>query len=330
MRLDRVPNVWQRLLSNTEGHSAIEYSLILALVVGSIVLSGGLLVRTSQNISILGKNGFSEIAGPAGPTDSQGRHGLQSLEVEFESKLARSVPVGLLVFLMTCAAYGTYVLWRMSQPKKEQTAEKESAADTTNSLFDKRQNILRIISSDMHFLLESRLEVRHLMSKRVTTVDPKTTVKQITETMTTQQLRHLMVCDHSRLIGVISDRDLHKSNAHIASDLMTKNPICVEPDSAVGPAITQLMNKRISCLPVTANGELVGVLTKTDLMMALQCTLQVLGKLSAELRSAQEPHSFATADSSTTLPSDNDSTPVAIAPLDFLHPGTAQIPNSAR
>lgn len=54
----------------------------------------------------------------------------------------------------------------------------------------------------------------------------------------------------------------------------------------VSPAITLLVRRRISSLPVVAGEELVGVLTTTDLMMALQCALHALQKVSTEIAAA--------------------------------------------
>lgn len=42
-----------------------------------------------------------------------------------------------------------------------------------DAVFQKRQEIYTILSNQMHALLDSRLEVRHIMSKRLATVSPK-------------------------------------------------------------------------------------------------------------------------------------------------------------
>jgi CBS domain-containing protein len=272
-----------RFLVGTGGHSAIEYAFLLALIVCSVMVTGGMFSQASNRISVLGDNGFGTgIASDTNPAEKLHPEPQAKITTLVET-VGWALPVGILALVLTCLAYGVYVVTKSKKQDVSKETETPGEAVATNPLFLKRQNILRIISADMQVLLESRLEVRHLMSKRLTTVGPRDSFKAILETMTTQKLRHLLVCEKEKLVGIISDRDLHKPNAQTAADLMTRNPYCVEPESAIVPAITQLMNKRISCLPVTSDGELVGVLTTTDLMMALQCTLQVLGKLSAEL-----------------------------------------------
>lgn len=271
------------LAMGTGGHSAIEYAFLLALIVCSVMVTGGMLSQATSRVSVLGQNAFGANVNAGNTLEGNLNEQPGKSQPTLVETMGWSLPVGIVALLLTCLAYGVYVVTKTKKPAETTEAESRGEEVATNPLFLKRQNILRIISSDMQVLLESRLEVRHLMSKRLTTVSPKDSVKSIVETMTTNRLRHLLVCEKGKLVGIISDRDLHKMNAQTAADLMTRNPYCAEPDSAIVPAITQLMNKRISCLPVTSDGELVGVLTTTDLMMALQCTLQVLGKLSAEL-----------------------------------------------
>ena len=63
---------------------------------------------------------------------------------------------------------------------------------------------------------------------------------------------------------------------------MTTDVTTVSDDARIIPTITLMMEKGISCLPVLHNDQLCGLLTSTDLMMALQCSLQVLSKMAAE------------------------------------------------
>lgn len=151
-----------------------------------------------------------------------------------------------------------------------------------DDLFAKRQQILRILSTDIVALVECRLEARHLMSRRLKTVDLGTPREELRQQMESHKLRHLLVCDtNGKLKGVVSDRDLARPGS-TAEQLMTRDPITVEPHVLVNPAITLLINKRISCLPVISNGIPIGVLTSTDLMMALQCAMQLLQKVAAD------------------------------------------------
>ncbi len=70
---------------------------------------------------------------------------------------------------------------------------------------------------------------------------------------------------------------------------MTGNPVSATPDMLVGPAMTLLLKRRISCLPVCEGGRVVGVVTTTDLIMALQCALQILQKMAAVIQGEDRP-----------------------------------------
>ena len=50
----------------------------------------------------------------------------------------------------------------------------------------------------------------------------------------------------------------------------------VAPEVGVVPAVTMLIQKQVSCLPVVSgDGELHGILTSSDMMLTLQCCLQM-------------------------------------------------------
>ncbi len=57
---------------------------------------------------------------------------------------------------------------------------------------------------------------------------------------------------------------------------MTANPRTVTPDTPVAAVITMMLAQRISCLPVVEEGQLQGIITTSDLLMALQCVLRLV------------------------------------------------------
>ena len=58
---------------------------------------------------------------------------------------------------------------------------------------------------------------------------------------------------------------------------MTREVITVQPDVEITRAVTIMLDNGISCLPVVENDNLKGIVTSTDLIMAVQCSLHVLG-----------------------------------------------------
>lgn len=158
-------------------------------------------------------------------------------------------------------------------------------AELRNMLYNKRTMLLSQMTRDLRNVFEGEFEVKHLMSTKMKTCDTETPADEIRERMSKNNMHHLLVCEGTKLVGVISDRDLSKRYATRAFELMTRNPILVSPTSLLIPTISTMINKRISCLPVTEGDQLKGVLTRLDMLVAFQCLLQAMSKLSISTES---------------------------------------------
>ncbi len=151
--------------------------------------------------------------------------------------------------------------------------------------YSKRQQLLQELLNDSELLLKNRLEVRHLMSHEPVAVSPTTTLEEMTLLVQQRRIRHLLVCSRGgELLGVVSDRDLHGQPGTTAQQLMSYPVSTVAPDTLLSPAITYLINENVSCLPVVADGRLCGLLTTTDLVLTLQCMLQLWLRLAQLLQ----------------------------------------------
>jgi diguanylate cyclase (GGDEF)-like protein len=151
--------------------------------------------------------------------------------------------------------------------------------------YSKRQQLLQELMGDGELLLKNRLEVHHLMTRDPVTVPPTATVEEMTALMSQRRLHHLLVCSRNgELLGVVSDRDLRPGRGAIAQQMMSFPALSCTPDTPLGAAITYLLQKNISCLPVVDGGRLCGVLTTTDLVLTLQCTLQLWLRLAQVLQ----------------------------------------------
>lgn len=162
-----------------------------------------------------------------------------------------------------------------------------TAATTATGLrpYSKRQQVMQELMGDSELLLKNRLEVRHLMTHDPVTIPPTMTLEEMTKVMTDWRLHHLLVCNRAGdLVGVISDRDLRVTRGSTAQQLMSYPPMTCTSDTPITSAITFLMNENISCLPVVDRGKLCGVLTTSDLVLTLQCTLQLWMRLAQVLQ----------------------------------------------
>jgi acetoin utilization protein AcuB len=128
-----------------------------------------------------------------------------------------------------------------------------------------------------------------LVSSRTTTevltVTPDTTLSEALALTRERGIRHLPVVDGRRLVGLVTDRDLRLAmpppwadtaaqerfllGARTVTELMTSDVRTIGPDMPVEVAARFFIEDRIGCLPVMENGELVGILTASDLLRAL-------------------------------------------------------------
>ena len=114
--------------------------------------------------------------------------------------------------------------------------------------------------------------VRDRMTKNPITVDPQEMLATAQEKMTTGRFRRLPVVENGALIGIMTDRDVRR---HVGSEertkvraIMTETPLTISPDMPIEEATQLLLKHQFGGLPVTDNGELVGILTTSDILQA--------------------------------------------------------------
>lgn len=129
------------------------------------------------------------------------------------------------------------------------------------------------------------MRVKEWMSASPTTVAPKTSVSEARELMRRKGIRHLLVTEGGRLLGIITDRDIRLNLPSPATSLsvweinyllskltvgevMTKAVITVDSPREIRDAARLMLDHRIGALPVVDDGDLVGILTETDLLRA--------------------------------------------------------------
>lgn len=117
--------------------------------------------------------------------------------------------------------------------------------------------------------------VRGRMTRDVVTVEPSTTIAEALDLARSHEIRHLPVVDGTRLVGVVTDRDLRLAlgadgspGEATVTDIMTSPAVISPPDTPVEVAAQMLIENRIGCLPVVEDEALVGILTESDLLRA--------------------------------------------------------------
>ena len=129
--------------------------------------------------------------------------------------------------------------------------------------------------------------VKNWMSKKVITVDVNDSMYHAAKLLKENNIRGLPVMKNGKLVGVVTDRDLKRASASDANTLdihellfliekikvkkvMTKDPITIPLDYTIEEAAEILLDNKLTGAPVVDNeGELVGVITQTDIFRVL-------------------------------------------------------------
>jgi len=85
-----------------------------------------------------------------------------------------------------------------------------------------------------------------------------------------------VVDDKGKVVGVVSEFDLLKAIRNgkaleqvKAEDIMSKNPICVSENTPVEEVIDLMMKHNIIRVPVVRNDNLVGVISRCDILSSI-------------------------------------------------------------
>jgi len=130
--------------------------------------------------------------------------------------------------------------------------------------------------------------MRDIMTAPVVTVEIDDKLEVVKEIFDTMNFHHLLVVDeHKKLSGIVSDRDLLRalspyvgSAAETARDLatlnkrvhqiMSRHPITLQPQSTAAEAVKLLLAHRISCIPIVDDEfKPVGIVSWRDLLRSL-------------------------------------------------------------
>ncbi len=127
--------------------------------------------------------------------------------------------------------------------------------------------------------------VRDLMTPIPITVAPDLSVIDARQRMVERRIRHLLVVEHDRLVGIVTDRDIRLNLPSPATSLsvwemnyllarltvgevMTKAVIVVEPERDAGVAARIMIDHKIGALPVMDGTRPVGIVTESDFVRA--------------------------------------------------------------
>ena len=134
--------------------------------------------------------------------------------------------------------------------------------------------------------------VRDVMTPNPITVKPDVAFQDALKLLRDKGVRRLpVVNDEGKLVGIITEKDLLYASPSKATtldvwelsyllsklkveDIMTKEVITISDDTPIEEAAKVMADKKVGALPVMRDGELVGIITETDIFKVL---LKLLG-----------------------------------------------------
>ncbi|WP_170164833.1 CBS domain-containing protein [Thiocapsa rosea] len=154
------------------------------------------------------------------------------------------------------------------------------------------EELIGIISEiDALKLLAERKEVLPMrigeyMIQKLFTVPEEASMKEAVSLLGRHHIRHLPVTNGSRLVGMVTDRDIRRATPSLLSGIrredfeqvlvatsvariMTKEPVTVTEDTPLVDAVRVMVEKKFGSLPVVRGEDLIGIFTDIDALKVL-------------------------------------------------------------
>jgi acetoin utilization protein AcuB len=119
------------------------------------------------------------------------------------------------------------------------------------------------------------MNLGQIMTTPVLTVRAADPASDALARMRDEGARHAVVLEGTRTIGVLSERDLGGPYAgalragRTVADFMKHQPVFGAPSMLAADAVRLMRERRIGCIPVLDGDDLVGIVTRSDLLDAL-------------------------------------------------------------
>lgn len=130
------------------------------------------------------------------------------------------------------------------------------------------------------------MRVGEYMTRRPFTVSEHTNMKEAVHVLGKHYIRHLPVTNGSRLVGIVTDRDIRRAQPGLllglgredyeqvllttpVSRIMTRQLVTVTEDTPLTDAVSLMVEKKVGSLPVVKGEDLIGIFTEIDAMKVL-------------------------------------------------------------
>jgi CBS domain-containing protein len=135
--------------------------------------------------------------------------------------------------------------------------------------------------------------VRDIMTKYVVTIDENRTALEAAKIMAEKGISSLIVLKDQNPVGIVTERDFVKKIcikelkiSHVkVNEVMSKIRTFADPEIPIEVAVQRMVNHKIRRLPIMETGQVVGIITVTDLAKYLRTILLIEGALSEKSNS---------------------------------------------
>ena len=127
------------------------------------------------------------------------------------------------------------------------------------------------------------VSVSEIMSTKLKTLHPKDKIQAAKDIFDQFDIHHIPVAVMGEVRGIISLGDLlflegmtnnsfdkflrsKKYEMSTVDEIMTNRPFCIDHAAPISEVMDVMIEKRINCMPVKKNNELVGIITNFDLI----------------------------------------------------------------
>jgi len=128
--------------------------------------------------------------------------------------------------------------------------------------------------------------VKNSMTAPVISISSDSGLSDARKIMTEKKVRRLPVVDNDKLVGIVSFTDVLEAKLATASslnvwelsqqvltmqvkDVMSTEVLSIEQDATIADAARVMLEQKVSGVPITNNGKLVGIITESDLFRLL-------------------------------------------------------------
>lgn len=112
----------------------------------------------------------------------------------------------------------------------------------------------------------SKRKIRDIMTENPLTVTPQTTVNDLINIIFKNKHPGYPVVEEDRVVGIITLQDISDEDRESTIGEMVSDAVTISPEDTAYQAFQLMNEKNVGRLPVVENGELVGIVSRTDLM----------------------------------------------------------------